>query len=251
MAVGSELVERLEAICGSEHVFTHAHQLRTYESDGLLHYAVTPGAVALPGDAAQVAAVVRACYEHATPFVARGAGSGLSGGALPVADGIVIGLSRLRRVLEVDLDNGACGGGARGDQHGGLAGGRSRLLLSARPQQPDRVHDRRQHRRELGRRPLPQVRLHDQLRARARGRALRRDGGRGRRPAGRSARLRPARRARRLRGDAGCRHQGHPARRAQAGDGTHARRLLRPRPLSPARPSRPSPGRGWCRARSR
>ncbi|MEA2124689.1 MAG: glycolate oxidase, partial [Solirubrobacteraceae bacterium] len=73
---------------------------------GLLHYAVTPGAVALPGSAAEVAAVVRACYEHETPFVARGAGSGLSGGALPVQDGIVIALSRLRRVLEVDLDNG-------------------------------------------------------------------------------------------------------------------------------------------------
>ena len=50
--------------------------------------------------------MVRACHDTQTPFVARGAGSGLSGGALPVEDGIVIGLSRLRRVLEVDLDNG-------------------------------------------------------------------------------------------------------------------------------------------------
>jgi glycolate oxidase len=106
MAVGSELVERLRAICGSKHVVTHAHQLKTYASDGLLHYAVTPGAVALPGSAGEVAAVVRACFETGTPFVARGAGSGLSGGALPVADGVVIALSRLRRVLEVDLDNG-------------------------------------------------------------------------------------------------------------------------------------------------
>jgi glycolate oxidase len=102
----SGLVERLQSICGTEHVFTHEHQLRTYESDGLLHYAVTPAAVAMPGSAEEVAAVVRACYEHETPFVARGAGSGLSGGALPVAEGIVIGLSRLRRVLEIDRDNG-------------------------------------------------------------------------------------------------------------------------------------------------
>src|SRR3954468_21575436 len=100
------LVDRLRAICGDEHVITQRHQLRTYESDGLLQYAVTPGAVVLPGSAEEVAAVVRACYEHETPFVARGAGSGLSGGALPVSEGIVIGLSRLRRVLDVDLDNG-------------------------------------------------------------------------------------------------------------------------------------------------
>jgi glycolate oxidase len=101
-----ELVPRLREICGSEHVITHPHQLKTYESDGLLQYAVTPGAVVLPGSADEVAACVRACFETQTPFVARGAGSGLSGGALPVADGVVIGLSRLRRVLDVDLDNG-------------------------------------------------------------------------------------------------------------------------------------------------
>src|SRR3712207_339799 len=106
MAVRSELVERLRELCGADHVVTHPHQLRTYESDGLLHYAVTPGAVVLPGSAEEVAEVVRACFEASTPFVARGAGSGLSGGALPVADGIVIALSRLRRVLSVDLDNG-------------------------------------------------------------------------------------------------------------------------------------------------
>ncbi len=106
MPVGSELLTRLRETCGDEHVITHAHQLRTYESDGLLHYAVTPGAVVLPATAEEVAACVRACHDTQTPFVARGAGSGLSGGALPVEDGIVIGLSRLRRVLDVDLDNG-------------------------------------------------------------------------------------------------------------------------------------------------
>src|SRR3954467_14830151 len=105
-AVPLSLVDRLRAICGDEHVITQRHQLRTYESDGLLQYAVTPGAVVLPGSAEEVQQVVRACYEHETPFVARGAGSGLSGGALPVADGIVIGLARLRAVLEIDLENG-------------------------------------------------------------------------------------------------------------------------------------------------
>src|SRR4051795_2563063 len=106
MAVPTRLVDRLRALCGEQHVITQAHQLRTYESDGLLQYAVTPGAVVLPGTAEEVRDVVRACFEHKTPFVARGAGSGLSGGALPVADGVVVVLSRMRRVLEIDLENG-------------------------------------------------------------------------------------------------------------------------------------------------
>jgi glycolate oxidase len=106
MAGLGDLVERLREICGDEHVITQKHQLRTYESDGLLHYAVTPAAVVLPADGAQVREVVRACYEAGTPFVARGAGSGLSGGALPVAGGVVIALSRLRRVVDIDLPNG-------------------------------------------------------------------------------------------------------------------------------------------------
>jgi glycolate oxidase len=106
MPVPAALVDRLRAVCGDEHVVTHRHQLRTYESDGLLQYAVLPGAVVLPGSAEEAQAAVRACFEHGTPFVARGAGSGLSGGALPVADGIVIVLTRMKRVLEVDLENG-------------------------------------------------------------------------------------------------------------------------------------------------
>ena len=90
---------------GAEHVVTHEHQLRTYESDGLLQYAVTPGAVVLPGSTEEVQAVVRACHRAGVPWVARGAGSGLSGGATPVEDGVLISLSRMRRILEVDLAN--------------------------------------------------------------------------------------------------------------------------------------------------
>jgi glycolate oxidase len=99
------LVERLRAVVGEEHVYTDPMQLRTYESDGLLQYKATPGAVVLPGSAEEVRAVVRACHEARVPWVARGAGSGLSGGALPVEDGILVALSRMRRVVEVDLDN--------------------------------------------------------------------------------------------------------------------------------------------------
>jgi glycolate oxidase len=99
------LIPELERICGSDHVVTHPHQLRTYESDGLLQYAVTPGAVVLPENAEQVQAVVRACHERAVPWVARGAGSGLSGGALPLEEGVLIVLSRMNRILEIDRED--------------------------------------------------------------------------------------------------------------------------------------------------
>jgi glycolate oxidase len=80
-------------------------QLRTYECDGLTGYRVTPALVVLPTTTEEVAAVVRVCARERIPFVARGAGTGLSGGSLPVADGIVIGLARMRQVLSVDVDN--------------------------------------------------------------------------------------------------------------------------------------------------
>jgi glycolate oxidase len=80
-------------------------QCRAYECDGLTGYRVVPGLVLLPRDAEQVAAAVRVCAREKIPFVARGAGTGLSGGALPVADGVVISLSRLKRVLAVDPVN--------------------------------------------------------------------------------------------------------------------------------------------------
>jgi len=105
-ALGPALLERLRTICGHEHVLTESIQLRTYESDGLLQYRVTPGAVVLPGSAGEVRDVVRACSDAGVPWVARGAGSGLSGGALPVSEGVLIAVTRMRQVLEVDLDNG-------------------------------------------------------------------------------------------------------------------------------------------------
>ncbi|HEX8977773.1 MAG TPA: FAD-linked oxidase C-terminal domain-containing protein [Solirubrobacteraceae bacterium] len=101
-----ELIARLAAICGREHVLTHEHALATYRSDGLLHYRQTPLAAVLPGSGEQVAAVVRACYEAEVPWVARGAGTGLSGGALPHHEGVLIVLSRLRRIVAIELEDG-------------------------------------------------------------------------------------------------------------------------------------------------
>ncbi len=105
-AVGHEdgaLHQRLIQICGPDHVIADASTLATYRSDALGQYAQIPALAVLPASAEEVAEVVRACAETGTPWVARGAGTGLSGGALPLADGLLIVLTRLRRILAVDL----------------------------------------------------------------------------------------------------------------------------------------------------
>jgi glycolate oxidase len=86
-------------------LITSASQLQTYECDGLTNFRVMPGAVVLPRSAEQVQAIVRVCARHAIPFVARGAGTGLSGGALPAQGGIVISFARMNRILEIDIPN--------------------------------------------------------------------------------------------------------------------------------------------------
>src|SRR6476660_9467322 len=101
MGLAPELVERLAA---ASDVIREPEQLRTYECDGLTGRRVIPALVALPATTAEVQAVVRICNDEHIPFVARGAGTGLSGGALPVADGVVISLARMNKVLHVDLD---------------------------------------------------------------------------------------------------------------------------------------------------
>jgi glycolate oxidase len=92
-------------LVGEGGLITEPAQLRTYECDGLTGYRVVPALVVLPASTEEVAAVVRVCAREHIPFVARGAGTGLSGGALPVADGVVIGLARMRQILSVDVEN--------------------------------------------------------------------------------------------------------------------------------------------------
>ncbi|HZA12733.1 FAD-linked oxidase C-terminal domain-containing protein [Mycobacterium sp.] len=86
-------------------LITEPAQLRTYECDGLTGFRVVPALVVLPACTEEVAAVVRVCAREHIPFVARGAGTGLSGGALPAADGVVIGLARMRKIISVDAEN--------------------------------------------------------------------------------------------------------------------------------------------------
>src|SRR6185295_2322781 len=83
-----------------------SEEVRTYECDGLTNFRVKPIAVVLPTSTEQVQGVLRVCHRERIPFVARGSGTGLSGGALPVTGGIVICLARMKRILEVDLANG-------------------------------------------------------------------------------------------------------------------------------------------------
>ena len=96
----------LDRFAATTETIREPEQLRTYECDGLTGRRVVPALVALPGSVEEVRAVVRLCNEERIPFVARGAGTGLSGGALPVAEGIVISLARLTRILEVDTERG-------------------------------------------------------------------------------------------------------------------------------------------------
>src|SRR6202795_4464075 len=98
--------EVLDRFAAATQTIREPEQLRTYECDGLTGRRVVPALVALPGSVEEVQAVVRLCKEERIPFVARGAGTGLSGGALPVAEGIVISLARLTRILEVDVERG-------------------------------------------------------------------------------------------------------------------------------------------------
>jgi len=93
----------LLAAVGDDGFVEDAGRLRTYECDGLTGYRTTPRFAVLPTETSQVAAVVRACVAHGVPFVARGAGTGLSGGALPHPEGVLVVLSRMRRILSIDL----------------------------------------------------------------------------------------------------------------------------------------------------
>ena len=104
-AIPDRFVTELERACGREAIVRDPIELLTYECDALPHLRATPSLVVLPSSAAEVQAIVGACNREGVPFVARGHGSGLSGGALPVAGGIVIGLSRLNKVLDVDIAN--------------------------------------------------------------------------------------------------------------------------------------------------
>jgi len=99
------MVREFTDLLSEDGVITDEVGLRSYECDGLTGFRQVPALVVLPRDADEVAGAVKLCARYGMPFVARGAGTGLSGGAMPVADGVVISLQRLRRILEIDVEN--------------------------------------------------------------------------------------------------------------------------------------------------
>jgi glycolate oxidase len=104
--VGGDVAAKMAAVVGARHSITDPSELRTYECDGLTGFRVMPGIVVLPGSTEEVAQVVRVARDANLPIVPRGAGTGLSGGALPVEGCVLVGMSRMNRILEVDLANG-------------------------------------------------------------------------------------------------------------------------------------------------
>ena len=100
-----EIAAGLRAIVPGEGVIADEEELRAYESDGLTAYRTVPMIVVLPSTTEQVSRVLRYCHDMGVKVVPRGAGTSLSGGALPLADGILLGLGKFNRVLEIDYDN--------------------------------------------------------------------------------------------------------------------------------------------------
>lgn len=100
----SAVVRRLHAVLPAGRVMSGPAQLAAYESDGLTAFKARPLAIAVPETQEEVIAVVQFCHREKLPFVARGSGTSLSGGSLPFANGIVIALNRLNRVLEINAE---------------------------------------------------------------------------------------------------------------------------------------------------
>ena len=105
LARRGEIVEALRGIVPGEGVIVSDAERRAYESDGLTAYRQLPLAVVLPSRIEQVATVLRYCKQNRIKVVPRGAGTSLSGGALPLTDGLLLGMAKFNRILEIDYDN--------------------------------------------------------------------------------------------------------------------------------------------------
>ena len=105
LARRAEIAAALLRIVPGEGVITHERELKAYECDGLTAYRQLPMLVVLPDTTEQVAAVLRYCHAHGIKVVPRGAGTSLSGGALPLADGVLLGMAKFNRIREIDLEN--------------------------------------------------------------------------------------------------------------------------------------------------
>ncbi len=99
------IIKKLEAVLGKNGVVKRKDELLTYECDGLPQYRQRPALVTLPKTTEEVAEIVKICNQYEIPWIARGAGTGLSGGALPVEDCVLIVTARMRQILDIDYEN--------------------------------------------------------------------------------------------------------------------------------------------------
>ena len=100
-----QIARSLRRLVRGDAVIDRAAELSAYESDGLTAYRQMPLITVLPADRDEVAAILRYCAHEGIKIVPRGAGTSLSGGALPLADGITLGLARLNRITDIDIAN--------------------------------------------------------------------------------------------------------------------------------------------------
>jgi len=101
----ANIVSNLKKIINSENVLSEDNEIKVYETDALLAYKQKPLAVVLPENTLEVSKILKYCNENKIKVIPRGAGTGLSGGALPLQDGIVVSLGKFNKILEIDFDN--------------------------------------------------------------------------------------------------------------------------------------------------
>ena len=107
LARRAEIVQRLRAIVPGEGIIADEDELRVFECDGLMAYKQLPMVVVLPETTEQVSQILKTCHELGVKIVPRGAGTGLSGGALPLADAVTLGLGKFKKIIDIDYDNRA------------------------------------------------------------------------------------------------------------------------------------------------
>ena len=159
MKVTPRLVSDLIAIVGAENVLHRRDEMLVYECDGYVVEKSVPDVVVFPTSTEHVVEVVKLCNRHEIPFVPRGAGTSLAGGTLTIGGGVMICLTRMKRILEVSIrDRYAIVEPGVVNVWLTRVAGRDGLPLRPRPVEPGGLHDRRQRRDQLGRAAHAQVR---------------------------------------------------------------------------------------------
>ena len=100
-----EIVKNLSKISGSDNVLSHRDEIKPYETDALAAYTQTPLSVILPKDTKEVSEILKYCHKENIKVIPRGAGTGLSGGALPLQDAVILGLGKFNKILDIDYEN--------------------------------------------------------------------------------------------------------------------------------------------------